>query len=405
MKIQKILRLNDVCELIVDYLHKTAPTQEEGYPLIRTPNIKRGRLDLSSVFRVSEEIYDIWNQRAVPQTNDLIMAREAPAGNVAIIKEGQIVCLGQRTVLIRPNIELVDPDFLCYFLLVPKQQGKLLAGETGATVKHVNMKDIRKLPLQHLPDLPIQKKIGKILASYDDLIENNRRRIQLLEESARLLYREWFVYLRFPGHEHTPIIDGIPEDWEKIHLSKVVKTQYGFTETAQYEPIGPKFLRGKDINKTSYIEWNTVPYCSKENLEFNKFSLMVGDIVVIRMANPGEVGIIEKEIESVFASYLVRFQIKIRVNITSYFLFYTLCSEQYQGFIKAASTGSTRKSASAKLLVDFNIIIPSIRLLTLFDKQIIPIRKQINILLDQNASLQQARDILLPRLMNGEINL
>ncbi len=134
MKKNEILTLNDVCELIVDCLHNTAPTQEEGYPLIRTPNIQRGRLDLKDVYRVSEENYDIWTQRAVPQTNDLILAREAPAGNVAIVKEGQTVCLGQRTVLLRPNAEIVDPDFLCYFLLAPKQQGRLLAGETGGSI-------------------------------------------------------------------------------------------------------------------------------------------------------------------------------------------------------------------------------------------------------------------------------
>ncbi len=233
MKKNETSTLNDVCELIVDCLHNTAPTQKEGYPLIRTPNIQRGRLDLKSVYRVSEENYDIWTQRAVPQTNDLILAREAPAGNVAIVKEGQTVCLGQRTVLLRPNAEIVDPDFLCYFLLAPKQQGRLLAGETGATAKHVNMKDIRRLSVEGLPDLDVQKKAGRILAAYDDLIENNRRRIELLEESARLLYREWFVYLRFPGHEHTPIIDDIPEGWKLVTLDKVLTITQGFSFKSQ----------------------------------------------------------------------------------------------------------------------------------------------------------------------------
>ena len=186
--------LDDVCEFIVDCLHTTAPTQDDGYPLIRTPNIGQGRLLLDAVYRVSEDTYNSRTRRAVPQPGDLILAREAPAGNVAVIKNGQHVCLGQRTVHLRPDQSQVDPDFLCYFLLTPRQQGLLLSGETGATSKHVNMKDIRRLTLANFPSLKIQRHTGQILSAYDDLIEMNRHRIRLLEQSARLLYKEWFVH-------------------------------------------------------------------------------------------------------------------------------------------------------------------------------------------------------------------
>jgi type I restriction enzyme S subunit len=213
--------LSDVCEFIVDCLHKTASFQDVGFPMIRTPNIGKGRLIFDGVFRVSEETYEIWTQRAVPEPGDLILAREAPAGNVAVVKEGEKVCLGQRTVHLRPNRDKVDSDYLCYFLLTPAQQGKLLAGETGATAKHINMKDIRRLPLEGLPPLKVQQKVRAIVSAYDDLIENNRRRMTLLEEAARQLYQEWFVRLRFPGHEHTRITDGVPEGWERKTLRAV----------------------------------------------------------------------------------------------------------------------------------------------------------------------------------------
>ena len=161
--------LDSVCKFIVDCLHKTAPTQPTGYPSIRTPNVGRGRLLLDGVNRGSEHIYTEWTKRAVPEPGDLILAREAPAGNVAIIREGQTVCLGQRTVHLRPDQEKVDPDFLCYYLLAPRQQGALLAGETGVTAGHVNMRDIRRLKLGTLPTVPEQKKCGQIIAAYDDL--------------------------------------------------------------------------------------------------------------------------------------------------------------------------------------------------------------------------------------------
>ena len=121
------LTLDHVCEFIVDCLHATASFQDEGYPMVRTPNIGKGRLNLEGVYRVSQETYEKWTRRAVPQIGDLILAREAPAGNVAIVKEGQQVCLGQRTVHLRPDPTRMDPDFLCYFLLAPKQQGAHLA--------------------------------------------------------------------------------------------------------------------------------------------------------------------------------------------------------------------------------------------------------------------------------------
>ena len=215
--------LDDVCEFIVDCLHATAPTQDDGYPLIRTPNIGKGRLLLDGVYRVSEDTYDSRTRRAVPQPDDLILAREAPAGNVAVIKDGQHVCLGQRTVHLRPDQSQVDPDFLCYFLLTPRQQGLLLAGETGATSTHVNMKDIRRLTLETLPSLEVQRRVGQILAAYDNLIENNRHRIRLLERAARLLYKEWFVHLRFPGYEQATITDGLPEEWTRKPLSRLCK--------------------------------------------------------------------------------------------------------------------------------------------------------------------------------------
>ena len=161
--------LNEICELIVDCPHSTAYDEGKGYPLVRTPNIGRGRLIYDGMHRVCEDVYNARNARAVPQENDLIFAREATAGNVAIIQKDEKVCLGQRTVLIRPNSKLVDPNFLAYFLLAPKQQYNLLSTANGATVAHVNMPTIRNLKLE-LPEFSIQKRIATILSRYDSLI-------------------------------------------------------------------------------------------------------------------------------------------------------------------------------------------------------------------------------------------
>jgi len=219
--------LNEICELIVDCPHSTAYDEGKGYPLVRTPNIGRGRLIYDGMHRVCEDVYNARNARAVPQENDLIFAREATAGNVAIIQKDEKVCLGQRTVLIRPNSKLVDPNFLAYFLLAPKQQYNLLSTANGATVAHVNMPTIRNLKLE-LPEFSIQKRIATILSRYDSLIENYQKQIKLLEEAAQRLYKEWFVDLRFPGYEKVKVVNGVPEGWERKKLIDLVAVQYGF---------------------------------------------------------------------------------------------------------------------------------------------------------------------------------
>ena len=297
-----------------------------------------------------------------------------------------------------------DPRFIYYAVTDRRFTGYLTNNTKGTSYPAVDMDTILR---GEIPDFGLrqQRVIASILSAYDDLIENNRRRIQLLEQTARLLYKEWFVHLRFPGHEHVPIINGVPEGWRKKPLYELVATQYGFTETATDESIGPRFLRGTDINKTSYIDWSTVSYCPGDKCDFKKYALQVGDIVVIRMADPGKVAIVETEEKAVFASYLVRLTQKTGVDIPSLYLFFVLSDDSYQGFISGASGGATRKSASAKLLVDFNIFVPSPKLMVLFVEQVHPLRQQIQKLLQHNSSLRWARDLLLPRLMNGKVSI
>lgn len=398
--------LDDVCEFIVDCLHKTAPTQESGFPLIRTPNIGKGRLLLDGVYRISQENYDIWTQRAEPESEDLILAREAPAGNVAIVPEGEKVALGQRTVHLRPDKKKVDPTFLCYFLLAPKQQANLLASETGATAKHVNMRDIRRLPLPNLPAIEDQKKLGSLIATYDDLIENNRRRIQLLEESARLLYQEWFVHLRFPGHEQVKITGGVPEGWDRLSVAECCeKSTYGYTASANQDAIGPKFLRITDIVPSS-ISWADVPYCEADEATTKKYQLKEGDIVVARTgATVGYAKRMPSLSEPViYASYLVKFSPNKSV-VDDLLLGVFMESEQYKDFVRGNAGGAAQPNANAQILGGAKLLVPSELLQKEFRSNVAPLIEQKFLLEKQNASLAKARDLLLPKLMSDELTV
>ena len=369
--------LDNLCEFIVDCLHTTAPTEEVGYPLIRTPNIGKGRLNLSGVHRVSKDTYERRTRRAVPCPGDLILAREAPAGNVAVVGNGEQVCLGQRTVHLRPKPSKVDPDFLCYFLLAPKQQGALLASETGATSTHVNMRDIRRLPLVGLPPLPVQRQVGKVVAAYDNLIENNRRRIQLLEQAARLLYEEWIVRLRFPGHEHVAITDGVPKGWAMTTIGEVAPLKYG------------KALRKGDRVPGAY------PVFGSSGIVGNHDEAMVSGpgIIVGRKGNVGSVYWSGTDYWPIDTVYYIE-----TAQCTAY-VYYALLHIPFIN-TDVAVPGLNRDFAHSR-----ELLIPNDSTHALFEQRTLVIRDQIDRLARHNGALAEARDLLLPRLMNGEIDV
>ena len=382
--------LSDICEFIVDCPHTTAEDEGQGYPLIRTPNIGKGRLLLEGVHRVSEEIYNNRNFRAVPQDDDLIFAREAPAGNVAIIKNGERVCLGQRTVLIRPNKDLVNPNYLVYYLLTPQQQYKLLGTANGATVAHVNLPIIRNLPVD-LPDIVTQNKIANILSAYDDLIENNQKQIKLLEEAAQRLYKEWFVDLRFPGCENTPIIDGIPQGWKRERLIDIADVQYGFAFDGS--------LFNSDGNGTPIIRIRNIPdgttkdYTTEEADE--QYVVKNGDIVV------GMDG--EFHINSWCGcdSYLVQRTCRIKPNNTDMNGYLLQAIYEPIKFFESTVVGATVAHLGKKHIDTITILIAPeeiyIPFQQYFDKR--------QLLLNQNQRLAEARDRLLPKLMSGELEV
>lgn len=373
--------LNDICELIVDCPHSTAYDEGTGYPLVRTPNIGRGRLIYSGMHRVCEEVYNKRNARAIPQTNDLIFAREATAGNVALIQEGEKVCLGQRTVLIRPNANLVNPAFLTYHLLAPEQQYKLLSTANGATVAHVNMQTIRNLKLS-LPPLATQHRIASILSRYDSLIENYQKQIKLLEEAAQRLYKEWFVDLRFPGHENTNLIDGVPEGWEKKKVGE----------------IAPIITGKKDANFGTPNGEYPFFTCSQEPIKAPSFSF---DCAAVLLAGNGDFNV--KLYRGRFEAYQRTYVLSPYIDSHLYLLFYTISANMTK--LAAGSSGSTIKFLTKGMIDGINLNVPNDEILRSFNKKVEPIQSSRESLQSQLRLLTEARDRLHPKLMSGEITI
>ena len=325
-------RLKYICELIVDCEHKTAPTQETGYPLIRTPNIGTGYLILDGVNRVSEEIYQEWSRRTIPQAEDLILAREAPVGNMAIIPKDLKVCLGQRTVLIRPDKNKVCSMFLVYLMLGDETQTRLLGRSTGATVHHLNMTDIRNLELPILPPLPIQTQIADFLdrktGQIDELIRIKERRIELLQEQRTALINQAVTKGLDPNVEMKPSgvewIGEIPKHWTITRLKYLGESIIGLSykpEDVTDDKNGTLVLRASNIQngKPSFLD-NV--YVNAEVDE--KLYLKEDDILICSRSGSRElIGkniTITKELEGVtFGVFMTIFRTKF-FRFISYFL-------------------------------------------------------------------------------------
>lgn len=394
--------LDEICEFIIDCPHSTAKDEGEGYPLIRTPNIGKGRLILEGVHRVSKDVYEKRNLRGTPQDDDLIFAREAPAGNVAIVKNGEKVCLGQRTVLIRPNKKFVHADFLTYYLLAPEQQYNLLGQANGATVAHVNLPVIRKLKLE-LPPLEIQKRIADILSAYDDLIENNQKQIKLLEEAAQRLYKEWFVDLHFPGYENTKIVDGVPEGWEKEPINKVGNIITGKTpSTSNKEYYGNEvpFVKIPDMHGKIYpIETELKLSKSGAGSQKNKY-LPPNSIVVSCIATVGLVCITCEECQT--NQQINAVVLDDKVNL--YYVYF--CMKDLEKILDGlGSNGATMTNVNKEKFGKIEIALPSRCLVEEYNTITEPIFKKILLLEKQNIGLRQVRDGLLLKLMSGEIEV
>lgn len=393
---------------LVEINPKVRLIKNQSYPFVDMSVV-----DPSRRYVTASELRSFGNGGAKFKGNDILFARITPClenGKIAQYHASEAsIGFGSTEFFVFRNRKGISDAGYVYYLsrseIVRKPAEKSMYGASGR--QRADIKSIMNLSVP-APPLPTQRKIAAILSAYDELIENNTRRIKILEEMAQAIYREWFVNFRFPGHEKVKMVDSpmgkIPQGWDLVNLGNIVDTQYGYTASTTTDPIGPQYLRGMDINKNTFIDWASVPYCPIDTENINKYSLNKGDILIIRMADPGKVGIVEKDVNAVFASYLIRIK-PTDPRLTTYYLFHFLISDAYQGYVSGSSTGTTRKSASAGVLTNINFILPPFSVTEIFEAKISVLRSLINNLLESNKTLRQTRDLLLPRLISGEIDV
>ena len=329
-------------------------------------------------------------------------------GRTGYVKEVQnTTTIDTHVTIVRADENIIDKKFLS--LQLSLKEPEIVSMGKGATNQtELSATDLGKLEIT-LPPLQTQKRIASILSAYDDLIENNLKRIKLLEETAQNIYKEWFVNFRFPNYENTPINQetGLPEGWEKVIFSDLYSLNNGCAfKSEDYKNDGVPILRTRDYSNSFFINMNDPIYISNDLLPtFSKYLVEELDFLIIMVgASIGKYGVVLKKD---LPSLLNQNQWAIRtLNDFSEYSSYKLFSlKDVMRELLMKRTGAARDFFRASFLKEIKVIKPDREIILEFNKEIKPIMNLISSMLSQNQKLKEARDILLPRLMNRTIEV
>lgn len=400
-----ILRpIKDYCIGIYDGPHATPKESKEGPIFLGIRNLTNdGQLNFSETRHVSEQEFLKWTRRVTPQPGDVVFTYEATLHRYALIPEGFRGCLGRRVALIRPDTSQVDSRYLLYYFLSQDWRSTVESNViTGATVDRIPLEKFPIFPAA-LPDLAIQKKIASILSTYDDLIENNRRRMALQEDATRQVYQEWFVRLRFPGHEHTRIVDGVPEGWMKAAIKNIGKVITGKTprtsDSDNYGGVIP-FIKTPDMHGNAYVVETETYLTDKGAMTQSGKSVPQNTILVSCIgAKLGAVSL-----TSCRSQFNQQINAVIPTKDIYTFLCYFACKD-LKPTLEALGGGATMPNVNKSKFENLTVILPSLLFCQSFYEFCTPIFRQIQVLALQNQRLRTARNLLLPKLMSGEISV
>lgn len=296
---------------------------------------------------------------------------------------------------VRPFIEKISLEYSYYLL----KNLPLASLNSDAAVPGLNRDRAYSLPIR-LPSLDQQSRIVDFLRQYDDLIENNRRRIQLLEESARLLYQEWFIHLRFPGHEQVKITDGVPEGWEMKPISslgRVITGKTPSTKNAAYYGDDVPFIKTPDMHGNVFVV-STSQSLSESGSKSQQSTLLPSGCIMVSCI--GTVGVVS--INPVEAH--TNQQINSVIPENKHFLEFLFCGlKKIKPMLEAIGASSTMNNVNKSKFSSIEILVPSERLITEFHFAVASTFELILSFQKQNLALAKARDLLLPKLMNGEL--
>ena len=406
---QRVL-ISEVYEGLYDGPHATPPTSDKGAVFLGISNItKNGHIDFSNIKYISEEDLPKWTKRVTPRAGDIVFSYEATLNLYAIIPESFWGCLGRRMALIRPDESKALGKYLYYYFFSDEWRATIAENTiTGATVDRIPIAKFPEFPIS-LPSLEIQKRIVDILSAYDYLIENNQKQIKLLEEAAQRLYKEWFVDLRFPGHEDMQIVDGVPEGWKIVSLDDVIsKITTGLNPRKNFV-LGKGnnfYVTIKNMGDNNIYLDDKCDKIDDEALEkINKRSdLRTGDILFSGIGTMGRVYLISIPTNNWNVSESV-FTMRANERITNEYLYMVLLSDDMKGYCDQNAHGVAQRGIRMADLRAYKLFLPDDNTLKIYTFISKPLIQKVQSLQKQCKELTEARDRLLPKLMSGEIEL
>ena len=389
------VKLGDCCISIADGDHQPPPKAESGVPFVTIANIVSNKFDFSDTMYVPQEYYNKLDSKRKPQKDDILYSVVGSFGIPVLMKDNREFVFQRHIAILRPNTEMVLPGFLYYTMLSRDFYMMADAAALGAAQRTVSLTSLRNMEIE-LPSIPIQKRIVSFLSAYDDLIENNQKQIKLLEEAAQRLYKEWFVDLRFPGYETTPVLDGVPEGWTHPSMDNIADYMNGYAFAPEdWGTKGKPIIKIKEMNEgvtesTPRNDGSTIPA---------KYVISAGNILfswsatLTAMIWDAEEGLLNQHL----------FKVTPNNGICREYVLQSILKTLDE--FKNLTTGSTMKHIQRGKLKEVFVFLPTETIMKNFASLAEPIREQILKLHRQNHLLVEARDRLLPKLMSGEIEV
>lgn len=408
------IRLGDACTKIGSGVTPDGGANvyvQSGVALIRSQNVHNSEFSYDGLAYITDDVATQMRGVTIEENDVLLNITGDSVARCCVVPVGVLPArVNQHVAILRADPEKLNPKFLGHFMVSPEMQAQMLSwAGSGGTRKALTKKMIEGFEVP-APPLNEQGKIADILTAYDSIISINRRRIALLDQAARELYREWFVRFRFPGHEHVKVVDGVPEGWARLRLgSLTAKIGSGATPRggeASYKSSGTVLFRSQNIYDYNFEPAGLAFIDDEQAKALSNVEVQSGDVLLnITGASVGRCCLAPRRFLPGRVNQHVMI-IRADLNrVTSQFLLHAINSPENKGLLMniARAGGATREALTKDDISDFFIRVPTPALLESFDNQVTSIVDQQEVLANQNDCLARARDLLLPRLMNGSI--
>lgn len=400
--------LEEVCEKITDGSHFSPKSVEHGFPMASVKDLTSYGIDLKSCRKISKEDYNtLVHQGCKPINGDVLVAKDGATAldTVCEFRNNLNIVLLSSIAILRPNITKVTSSYLYYYMDCETTKQYIKNGFiTGAAIPRVVIKDFKKCKII-LPDIESQKKITTILSKYDNLIVNNLKRIELLNEMAQLIYLEWFVHFRFPGHEKAQMIDTtigkIPAVWDVKKLNDVASINSSKIKNGDE----PKEINYIDISSVSIGKIDKIEKMAYKDAPGRAKRIVKHGDTIWSMVRPNRksFSIIIKPLANTVVS--TGFAVITPIKIPYSYIYYAITTDTFTQYLTNNATGSAYPAVNSHDFEDADILIPPVHILNEFHSFIEPILNQQHILLEQNINLKKTRELILLKLISGELDV